>query len=786
MATSDLSYDSVRNVNLEPLRDAVGAWKKLPGKIEAVSTTFSRTVSTPLESSGWFGETAESAFKRFRSVRHQMSEASGQAEKVGTIMSEALKVFESAKRVLTDVEDAVTTPPKGGDGKIYLKLNKADGVVYLDPPADVENSPALQKAYHESIAHYNSRIREALSSAGDADHDLKTALQIDPQGKGFNDDMAGHLKDVDAETKKDVDALMKLANTDGFKENPKLLSQVNGILAKNSQNPDFAEQFATRQGAKGILDFWYKTAQPNYEPGPLGRAEKRPDGVTKQLAALQDNLGTTLALASRSDSAEMTQWKKDVISLGPERLPGQPRGTHYADHPYGFQVMSNLMRTGKWDSRFLNQYGDKLIEADKASYIGLTGREEDQQTHRKWLATGMHGPEFLNFGPKWDQGEDPFTGYFEALGHNGDASTEFFKDDENFDHVMRERTWLPDGEVPDSGPEKDFNGPRVALGHALGSATTGHDWDAPLNVPAEHTKDQADLMSKIIKGTGSMDEDGNADISLARGMREGLGNAAAEYTPDFFRAMTEGEGDNKLFPMSGEQADIAHRDATKFLVQLGQDPDANAAITAGQKLYSAQVLDHHLGGDVPAGQKYDAPPEDIVHEVLKTSGEMSGTLAAGAQEGIIGPAVVEDQEYDKSTLSKRLWGNTVFGSVVTGVSVVPSIASAHPVGAAVTAALIMGGEGAALNDVDAESWSSNKSAPAADRAGAIYDEMSGRDVRQNQAMLGAIEKEYGVDVSSSWARLYSDEGFTQGYSRVGSTAPFLTSIEQVKQMAVDK
>ncbi|MDJ1134029.1 PPE domain-containing protein [Streptomyces iconiensis] len=785
MDTPQLSYTSVRDVNLEPLRQAVSAWGKLPGKIDAVSTTFSRTVSTPLEGSGWFGETAESAFKRFRGIRQQMSEASGQAEKIGTTMSEALKAFESAQRALKDVEDALKDPPKGGDGKRYLKVNQAEGVVYLDPPDDVENSPALQKAFHESIVTYNKRISEALDAASNADHDLKTALQIDPPGKGFNDDIAGHLKDVDAETKKDVDALMKLANTEGFKENPKLLSQFNGILAKNSQNADFAEQFALRKGAKGVLDFWYQTAKPGYEDGPLGEPKKRPAGVTKQLAALQDNLGVTLALASQSDSPEMTQWKKDAIDLGYKRLPGEHR-TYFADPPYGFQVMSNLMRTGKWDTKFLDTYGDKLVEVDKKSFTGPGGRVEDDQTHRKWLAYGQQPADFLNFGPKWDEGEDPFTGYFEALGHNSDASTGFFKDDENFDHVMRERTWLPDGEVPDSGSQKDFNGPRVALGHALGSATTGHDWDAPLNVPAEHTKDQADLMSKIVKGTGSMDDEGNANISLAPGMREGLGNAAAEYTPDFFRAMTDGEGDDKLFPMSGEQAGMEHREATRFLVQLGQDPDANAAITAGQKLYTAQVLDHHLGGDVPEGQRYDAPPRDIVHEVLKTSGEMSGTLASGAQEGIIGPAVLEEKDYDKATLSNRLWGNTAFGSVVTGISVAEPVVSAHPVGAAVTAALVVGASGAMSNDVDAEHWDINKSAPAAEKASVVYDEMAARDVVQNQRVLKAIGEEHGVDVSSSWARLYSAEGFSQGYSRVGSTAPFLTSIEQVKQMAIEK
>ncbi|NSC22834.1 hypothetical protein FM076_17320 [Streptomyces albus subsp. chlorinus] len=774
-----LDYETVRNVNLTPLREAVKAWNKLPEDFREVHTTFDRTVTKPLstERSGWHGASHKAAVKHFTVVQNQVLEAAGQAGWLGKEMSRCLKVIQGAKDDLKAVEEAVNEKPKGG-GKNYLKLNTKDGVVYVDPP-EGENSTGITKAYSETISELNKRIQKALRDAATADADLKKALTFDPHGKGFNDDTP------QAQAKKDVDALYKLAGEKDFKRDPKLLSKFNGILAANNGNSFFAEEFATRKGAKGILKFWYDTAQPDYERDQYGFPKEVEPGkdLRKQLAALQDNLGNTLALASHSDSPKMTQWKQDVFDLGDKRLFTLSNPTRYdSTPPFGFQVMSNLMRTGKWDTEFLNAYGDQLVTADKKPY-DFHGNE--LPGHRRWLSDGVKQNDFLNFGPKWDQGEDPFTGYFEALGHNSDASMDFFQDERNFDHVLRERTWLPDGEIPETGREKDFNGPKVALGHALGSATTGHDWDAPKNIPAEHTKEQADLMSKLIKGMGSMDEDGNADISLSPGMRPGLGSAAAEYVPDFFRAMKAGEDDDKLFPMSGAQAPMEHRDVTKFLVQLGQDPDANATITAGQKLYTAQVLDHHLGGDLPANQRYDAPPEDIVHEVLKTSGETAGTLASGAQEGIIGPAVMEDQDYDKSTLSKRLWGNGAFGTVVTGVSVLKPFA-AHPVGSAVAAALIIGGEGAALSDHDAEHWSSNKSAPAADRAGGIYDEMAKRDVLQNERMLKAIGKEHGIDVSKSWAELYSGEGFNQGYSRVGSTASFLTSIEQVKQMAVQK
>ncbi|GHJ23212.1 WXG100 family type VII secretion target [Streptomyces albus] len=772
-----LEYTAVRHVDLTQLREAVEKWQKLPGKIDGVATTFGRTVATPLEQSGWYGETAQAAFKKFTGVRRQMAEASGEAKRIGTVMSQALKVFEDAKEELKKIEQEVENPPTGG-GPNYLKLNKQTGEVYVDPPdSEKGNSAGIQKAFHDTLVHYKKRTTDALKAAGEADHDLKTALQLNPPGKGFNDDIPANLKDVDAETKRDVDALMKLAEHDDFKKNAKLLSQFNGILAKNAQNADFAEQFATRKGAKGILDFWYKTAQPEYGDGPFMEPKDRPAGVTKQLAALQDNLGNTLALASRSDSPEMAQWKKDVIELGDKRMAGF-QGAYNSQPPYGFQVMSNLMRTGKWDTGFLHDYGDKLVKFDKEPFINPGGREEEG--HRKWLSYGRMPNDFLNFGPKYDKGEDPFTGYLEALGHNSNASTDFFKDKDKFDYLLRERTWLPDGDPPSEGEHKGETGPRIALGHALNSATTGHDWDAPLPMNASHTKDQAHIMEELIKGVASKDD----HIKLAPGMHEGVGRAAAEYTPDLFRALREGSGDEKLFPMKGTQAEFDHVDATRFLVTLGQDPEANAALTHAQKVYTAQSLEHALAGDLPADQKYDASTRDTVQQILRTSGETSGTLAIGRQEAIISKAIESDAKFEQQTLHARLWGNTGFGGAVAAATAYAKWFP-NPVIAATVGALTSGAEGALANDWDA-SVSHNTGAEKADYAGRLYSKMREQDITTNEKILEAIEKKHNVDTSSAWANTFTYEGFGLAKDSVESTAPYLTSIDQVKSLPADR
>ncbi|MFG3156168.1 hypothetical protein ACGF7W_29480 [Streptomyces sp. NPDC048219] len=63
----------------------------------------------------------------------------------------------------------------------------------------------------------------------------------------------------------------------------------------------------------------------------------------------------------------MADWKRTMIDIGDKPLYGEHRGG-----PMGFQVMSNLTRTGDYDDRFLNSYGTKLMATERK----LTGNGE--------------------------------------------------------------------------------------------------------------------------------------------------------------------------------------------------------------------------------------------------------------------------------------------------------------------------------------------------------------------------------------------------------------------------
>ncbi|MFE9390943.1 hypothetical protein [Streptomyces sp. NPDC006784] len=788
-----LDYQTVRHVDLTALQSVVKAWKKLPEDFREVHTSFDRTVTKPMstERSGWHGDSHKAAVKHFTVVQNQVTEAAGQAEWLGKEMSRCLKVFEDAKKDLKEVESTIAEKPEGG-GDSYLRLDSKDGRVHVDLPDNADSKDA-QRA-EEGRATLNEKIEKALRNAAEADADLKKALTFDPHGDGFSGDTPK------MQAKKDVDALYKLAGDEDFKRDPKLLAKANGILAMNGGNAEFAEEFATRKGAKGVLELWYKAAQPDYEDAMPPDPKDRPKGVDKQLAALQDNLGSTLALASHSDSPAMTKWKNDVIDLGYQRMGERPpnvsMGTYRAAPPYGFQVMSNLMRTGKWDTDFLKDYGAELKKTDEKPFMtpGPYSDLEKAVPERKWLSYGLNPPNYLNFGAEYDQGQDPFTGYMEALGHNAEASTDFFSDEENFDYVLRDRKWFPDGPSPETGAHKDWQGGSVALGHAFTSATTGHDWDAKLPMFPSHTQTQADIMSEFIKGVAT-NNDQDKHIDFSAGMSDGLQYAASEYMPDIYRGLRDGGGENldvegaeaalsaeaKLYPIPGAVADMDHREATHLLFRLGQDPEAYGHLMQAQKRQAAEVLDHQFNPDVPAGEKYSPPSKTdaTAREVLATSGEITGTMSMARQEVMVGPAVIKDSEFEKNSLSARLWGNSTFGAGVTAATAYAKWFP-NPVVGATLGALTAGYEGAAAYDID-RMITSSEGVKQAEIAAAVYDKDRTLNVNADTAMLQKIQDRYGLKDTpvNALSTTGTREGFGLANDSVSRTASYLDSMDQV-------
>lgn len=164
----------------------------------------------------------------------------------------------------------------------------------------------------------------------------------------------------------------------------------------------------------------------------------------------------------------MRTWENDMVKLGEERI--QTRGSQV----YGYQVMSNLMRSGDWDNRFLNDYGNALVATEKR--MKLPGN---------YWNGGVPPVPKMNFIGE-DFGRDPMTGFMTGLAASPHAATEFFnttQPTDNAQYVLGDRQTFDDTPLN----SKDGNSAREATGAALVSAATGVNPNDPTAPPADLT-----------------------------------------------------------------------------------------------------------------------------------------------------------------------------------------------------------------------------------------------------------------------------------------------------------
>jgi len=599
-----LSYSTVKDADLAPLTEAVAKWRNLPGQFDTIAASFKSEVSRSLRNSDWEGESASAAFRKFDQVEKQMKNASEEAKDVHQLLDSALERFRSAQKRIRDVAAEVA------DDK-NLKLSPA-GLVYLDPDDKKEPNrlAVLKQAYEDVVQGYNDRIKTALADATEADEALHWALSQDPNGRspGFHPDMFRSIREAQAgrrEARKDADTLVKLASLGAELTNDQL-AQFNRLARKHEGDPYFAERFAVKVGPEGVLRFWQDVADKRY-------SDKE---STKILTELQKSLGNTLATASHSQSADMREWKRDMVKLGDERVY-----IKYSDPmipstgSYGFQIMSSLMRHGEYDTDFLKSYGKELFEFERKHKgdLGDLWYQDDRKAR-------------LSFGS--DAGNDPMAGYLEALGHNPEAAKEMFKSenwknnpgdaaalDRDLKYLLLDREWLKDP-VED---RKEYLGYGYdELGHALEAATLGIPYDRPdLGLKRDDTA--ANIMSQVVTVV-SEDVDYSSD-------RPGVGNSLAKMGAGYIDDLTWAVSD---FGKSGynqdtREAAFSHKEghghfsvdanvAAKFLASVGRNEGSYEILAAAQQEYTASLLRVH------------PEPNDEVKVILETGAKFNGMI----------------------------------------------------------------------------------------------------------------------------------------------------------------
>ncbi|MET7318856.1 hypothetical protein ABZX83_26475 [Streptomyces thermoviolaceus] len=767
-----MDFDALRHANFALLDAAITDWGTLVRNLETLKTDAENGLHKKANKAEWAGVNAQVSKEFIDKTAKEFVDAHTQATTIHNILRDTcdeLKGYHG--QLLQAIERGEKKGIKVVSGKGTFTVSARDS---SGGEGDTEGKPT-----QADIDSLRDELQAIIDKATESDTSAKTVLQaISDQSKlGFSD---ASYKDRDSAEAviKAADELAKLA-----RKNPQDLTvadfdKLNAGLKKYAGDELFAEEFATQLGPKKTLEFWAGINDPHRADWDL--AHKR----RNQFDDLQRNLSLTLAHATQSDSTAMTEWKRKMIDLGDKAIYGNRGG------PMGFQVMSNLMRTGDYDDQFLEDYGTKLMATERK----LT--DNGRHGNGAWQYLGVFAP--LNQIGE-DSGYDPLTGYLKALSNSPDAATEFFnqqyvsKDDpdnpferdpdgsgekkpqkvslSNFQYLFEEREWPQ--ETDSHGDEIITGKNNLAL--ALEAATTGHPAGVvPVNTVIPHNVDQAKLFQAIVSSVADDPE----RLTKNGYMSDSMGQIASEYLPDINRAATDVDAHadakswqaiERLYPVAGEGAVLNHRDVTKFLFAVGQNEEGYAAVEVGQNSYMAKLMEHHLDPDLPTDQRFSQDTKTTVRYISGLSGEISGTLGLGRQEALGEEAAQKDKDFDYAISQYK---NLISGSVGTAVGVGTSTIATPWVGAA-----IGGGAGTVTSVVlervfkDAEGHALEETAD--DMGDRWQSSLSQNNEYVALAARTAADKYHlsNSDDLTIWARESARQGYFNARSIVDGQAP---------------
>ncbi|MGW7464342.1 hypothetical protein ACWGJT_06455 [Streptomyces xantholiticus] len=753
-----MDFEDLHSAKFTLLDDLVTDWSSMLTKLKTLETDAKEGLQGKALKANWAGYNATVSREFIIKSAGEFGDAHTQATSIHNILRDTRDELKTQQRLLKEAIDR-------GRGKNLTVTPNGGGFTVRENPD--KKAPNGQSDVDDLCLELQGILDKATESDTSGSKALKAL--VDLKDYGFSDAKYKDRDTADAALK-EAEKLAALAAKKPEDLTPADFDALNAGLKKYSGDELFAEHFATTLKADGVLDFWAGINDPRlaYQVG-----SERVD----QYDDLQKHLSLTLATATQADTTEMWTWKGDMVRAGDQ--PVSKNGSSM-----GFQVMSNLMRWGDYDDQFLNSYGTKLIETEKK----LT----DNGSHppRAWQHMGMD-PLLNRTGS--DSGSDPMTGFMKALSNSPDAATDFFnadfvtKDEDhdfeedadgngknekrelsNFDYLFEERDWPEDR--TDKGDDSIEGRNNMAL--ALEAATTGHPaGEMPNQYTEPHNEGQARLMSDLV---ASVSDDPKRLTDHAY-MSDSVGQITSEYLPDINRALADDPHGNtdKLFPLAGTQAQLEHKDVTALLVTVGQSPDGHAAVEVGQKAYMAGLMDYHLNPDLPADQRYPHSPEETVQAIARRSGEVSGSLAIGMQEAVLGPAGKEAKEFSDSVAQqKNAWSGAIGTGIGVGVSFI-----ATPVGGAVAGGVATTVSGMVLEHIFQQS-ETDVLTEASKNAGELWEK--NRDLSAEHSQMAAIDaaKAHGLpyeDQVADWALEGRDDGFNDAATNAQRMADHLTT-----------
>ncbi|WP_330460156.1 hypothetical protein OIB37_26765 [Streptomyces sp. NBC_00820] len=660
-----LTFTDLVEVDLGKLATAVADWKKTVDGLAKSAENARKGMRAKSDSAHWAGVNATVTREFITKTTKEISDLHVEANSIYQVLDDGHTELEALqkqikKAVETDAPHLGIRVEDIGGGKVRCFFPHVRGDTDERTPEQLDARQELE-----------GRINRLLAHAEEIDASVARAL-AKSHGKDGHD--AGHsaygsLNDAEAER------AVELARK-GTKMSDAELRELNQLLRFNSAEKDgeFATEFYQGLGGPDKALKFYAQMSLDGTSGHV--SAMRLDEVRD----LQKVMGYTLANATDPDHTHhlADSWGTEFRRLGTQQI-GWERGQ--MDKPFGYQVLGGLLRYGNYDPRFLTPIAEHITQVHK------------ENPH--FFAPGGHAdnPDLYGYNPsgKLGTGNDPLNSVLEALGHSPEASEKFF--------TQPPTAYNEDGTVKQGGDpgftsyldvftDKDFEwtvdtndtnimvdedktqralgfGPQ-ALGHALESATSGRPYDSDATADAiRHTEARAHLVSQIVDKFGEHPElirhNENGDLDEESGplyaLRGSLGDITAEYMGDFQQAMYQEDPHSGLFPTFGAAADLDSNHVSRFLGEVGQDPDAYSSITTAQQAYTSDVVDHVIN--------------DPSHSTASLDGRVGAAVAPGsAIAGIMSDArahaihhyhVASDTEFNEAAAEKQKWVNRVLG-----------------------------------------------------------------------------------------------------------------------------
>ncbi|MGW2374822.1 hypothetical protein [Kitasatospora sp. NPDC001683] len=635
-----VTFSQLQQVDLSSLNSAAGDFEALVRKWDLTQRMQNEVIGT-ITQSGWHGDAAGLANAKLTWARDQIHAAFEEASALAKALRDAHTEITAAKQDLTNAVHNATT--------VGLTVNSEGAVSWPAPTTEEDKrDPDYGKSWKAKADSAAKAIGDAIDRATEADLDAARALGDDTgsDGTAFNANPAGGIPEEEAKAATYILSL-------GDKASDAQLKHLQSILDHHNSDPRFATSFYGNQDPATFLSKYGAMAQSgDYANSPARSAA---------IKGIQKDLGLTLATATDTKQPlhVSDDWETKLRAAGAKQIP-VPAGADPAHSPYGYQIMANLLRNGKYDPHFINPIAEHVTQLTEENPMRW-----DAATKATYPFTEL---KFIGVPDKDGnlRGINPMSAVLEGLGHSPEAATKFFHDPAT--------TYNPDGTVKSTGGANTYlktltdNGTRsllldqqypprpnpgtadpfdvTSLGHALEAATTGRAYDDVHGKFPPHTSDMNAVMQQVVTRFGTGDGPDALNGGRFANLNGSLGNMTANYMGDIQGAL-EGPGSNSHLFKAGE--------VERLLGTLGRNPDAYASIAAGQQAYTTAQIQ-----DVLAHPELHKDLAVAIENIAKPAGQVNGLITSAMVDAIYDKHTASDAQFNgaidtKRELAGQLW-----------------------------------------------------------------------------------------------------------------------------------